>query len=578
MALEEESVNPSPSDSTRRVLPSMSVNRNVTVPVGRVGIGSVVSGLASVGARRNGYRTTPMSNELAAPLDRLGSRPILAAVLGALSISFTGVNVRLANVEPATAAVFGASTPCRCCGSGPRRGAPLRAARAGAAAAGDHRRPVLRRRPGRVALRHPDGRCRAGDRAGQHPGRVRGHRRVAVLRERLTARLIGALVIALSGVVLISGVLGGEAYGENPVAGVLLGLFTGAAYAGFLLVQRLGNRDPRRPAGPLMDATASSAVASAAAGLVLGQITFLPPGRLSAGWSSSPSARRWSATCSSAWPSPAPSALTSIVLLIQPVAAVGLAMLILGESPSPTQLRASGWSSAGWCWPPPARLAAGRQWPRPRRALGGSAIVRAMTDEPLLLTGTGRLLDGPGPRRRPGRSRHGQCSCAEWRGSVARRRAGHRPLGGPRRRARDAGLVDAHTHPVFAGDRSDEAAARLSGQPYEAGGILRTVASTREASDDTLEALVEERFAAALDTGTTTSRRSRGTGSRSPMSSQPADHPGRRRAGGDPRGPHVSRRARRPARGGLGRRSRRGDRAQHAARGGRGGRVRGRVL
>ena len=66
------------------------------------------------------------------------------------------------------------------------------------------------------------------------------------------------------------------------------------------------------------------------------------------------------------------------------------------------------------------------------------------------------------------------------------------------------GLVDAHTHPVFAGDRSDEAAARLAGQPYAAGGILRTVASTREASDDTLEALVEERFAAALDAGTTT--------------------------------------------------------------------------
>ena len=27
------------------------------------------------------------------------------------------------------------------------------------------------------------------------------------------------------------------------------------------------------------------------------------------------------------------------------------------------------------------------------------------------------------------------------------------------------GLVDAHTHPVYAGDRSDEAAARLGGEP-----------------------------------------------------------------------------------------------------------------
>jgi drug/metabolite transporter (DMT)-like permease len=42
-----------------------------------------------------------------------------------------------------------------------------------------------------------------------------------------------------------------------------------------------------------------------------------------------------------------PSALTSIVLLIQPVAAVGLAMLILGEAPSTTQLLGVGLVVAG---------------------------------------------------------------------------------------------------------------------------------------------------------------------------------------------------------------------------------------
>jgi imidazolonepropionase len=65
------------------------------------------------------------------------------------------------------------------------------------------------------------------------------------------------------------------------------------------------------------------------------------------------------------------------------------------------------------------------------------------------------------------------------------------------------GLVDAHTHPVFAGDRSDEAAARLQGQPYEAGGILRTVAATRQAADEKLQQLVEGRMRAALAGGTT---------------------------------------------------------------------------
>ena len=66
------------------------------------------------------------------------------------------------------------------------------------------------------------------------------------------------------------------------------------------------------------------------------------------------------------------------------------------------------------------------------------------------------------------------------------------------------GLVDAHTHPVFAGDRDDEAAARLEGAPYSGGGILRTVAATRAASDTELEALVEGRLRAALTAGTTT--------------------------------------------------------------------------
>ena len=34
-------------------------------------------------------------------------------------------------------------------------------------------------------------------------------------------------------------------------------------------------------------------------------------------------------------------------------------------------------------------------------------------------------------------------------------------------------LVDAHTHPVYAGDRSDEAAARLAGESYSGGGVRR---------------------------------------------------------------------------------------------------------
>ena len=66
------------------------------------------------------------------------------------------------------------------------------------------------------------------------------------------------------------------------------------------------------------------------------------------------------------------------------------------------------------------------------------------------------------------------------------------------------GLVNAHTHPAFLGDRSDEAAARLAGEPYSGGGILRTVATTRAASDDQLRSVIEQRLAAELAAGTTT--------------------------------------------------------------------------
>jgi len=53
------------------------------------------------------------------------------------------------------------------------------------------------------------------------------------------------------------------------------------------------------------------------------------------------------------------------------------------------------------------------------------------------------------------------------------------------------GFVDAHTHGLFAGDRSDEFAAKLRGKTYqeileEGGGILRSVRAVREASTDQL--------------------------------------------------------------------------------------------
>ncbi|MFD5324545.1 imidazolonepropionase [Streptomyces sp. NPDC127092] len=66
------------------------------------------------------------------------------------------------------------------------------------------------------------------------------------------------------------------------------------------------------------------------------------------------------------------------------------------------------------------------------------------------------------------------------------------------------GFVDSHSHLVFAGDRTAEFHARMSGQPYQAGGIRTTVAATRAASDAELSANVARYMYEALRQGTTT--------------------------------------------------------------------------
>jgi len=71
------------------------------------------------------------------------------------------------------------------------------------------------------------------------------------------------------------------------------------------------------------------------------------------------------------------------------------------------------------------------------------------------------------------------------------------------------GLVDCHTHLVYAGDRAADFEARCRGESYQAiaargGGIRTSVAATRAASGDELRSLARPRLEALLAAGVTT--------------------------------------------------------------------------
>jgi imidazolonepropionase len=66
------------------------------------------------------------------------------------------------------------------------------------------------------------------------------------------------------------------------------------------------------------------------------------------------------------------------------------------------------------------------------------------------------------------------------------------------------GFVDSHSHLVFAGDRASEFAARMAGRPYEPGGIITTVLTTRATPADELRRRAASLVAEARAGGTTT--------------------------------------------------------------------------
>jgi drug/metabolite transporter (DMT)-like permease len=261
-------------------------------------------------------------------------------VLGALVIAFSGILVRLAEVSPSTAAFF------RCAYA-----LPVLALLAWLEDRRYGRRPLRERVPLWVA-----GLMFAADLTFWHHSieavgaglaTVLGNIQVLLvgliawvaLGERPDNRALAAIPVVFAGVVLISGVVGEGAYGDDPLMGVIFGLLTAITYALFILILRQGNLDVRRPAGPLFDATLGGAVFSALGGIMVGDIQWAP-GLESQAWlvllALSSQVLGW-LLISVSLPR-LPALLTSIVLMLQPVSTVFLAALLLSEAPSSVQL------------------------------------------------------------------------------------------------------------------------------------------------------------------------------------------------------------------------------------------------
>jgi drug/metabolite transporter (DMT)-like permease len=261
-------------------------------------------------------------------------------MLGALVIAFSGILVRLADVSPSTAALF------RCAYALPLLAllAWLERRRFGDRSWRDRR------------LAWAAGLFFAADLTFWHHSiaavgaglaTVLGNTQVvfvgllawAALGERPENRSLVSIPVVFLGVILISGVIGSGAYGDDPALGVVYGILTGITYALFLLILRQGNTDDRRPAGPLFDATLSAAIFSALGGIVVGDLDWVPDVEAQA-WlvllALSSQVLGW-LLISVSLPR-LPAVLTSIVLMLQPVSTVFLGAILLSEAPSAVQL------------------------------------------------------------------------------------------------------------------------------------------------------------------------------------------------------------------------------------------------
>jgi drug/metabolite transporter (DMT)-like permease len=160
-----------------------------------------------------------------------------------------------------------------------------------------------------------------------------------VFGEKPTRRFVTALPVVGVGVILVAGIVGGSYFGHHPVAGVVYGVGTSIAYAAFLLILKSASTEGGHVAGPLTDATAGAAVSVLVLGALFGSFSFSIS--LAALWWLSllallPQVLGWMLITRSL--PRLPSAMSSLLLLLQPAISMVLAAAILNQYPTSWQI------------------------------------------------------------------------------------------------------------------------------------------------------------------------------------------------------------------------------------------------
>ena len=159
--------------------------------------------------------------------------------------------------------------------------------------------------------------------------------------ERPNLSILISLPIVMVGLVLISGILDDDPYGEHPVRGVIAGIFTAIFYSAFLIIYRFANRELAPAVNLQLDSTAGCAL-----GLII--LSFLPLQSVHVesidfqftfpmhGWllmlALLSQVVGWLAIAHSLPRLPA--AYTSFAILLQPTLTIVWGIILLSESPS----------------------------------------------------------------------------------------------------------------------------------------------------------------------------------------------------------------------------------------------------